>query len=169
MEDGVSQRVLDALNHDLYLAGGAVAMKFDPGGGTKKMLSLLNNLRTRLTGIAFGDQGQFFRREVLERIGGFPGQMLMEDVELSLRLRKVGRLVFLSRGILVSGRRWERGSLTRNIIIVVRLFTRYLLERSLGRLKQDAGDYYGRYYGNPRKKDHQTDSKAAGARSHRLP
>ena len=46
------------------------------------------NLRSRLTGIATGDQAIFVRRELFERVGGFPDQPLMEDIALSRRLKR---------------------------------------------------------------------------------
>lgn len=146
---GTARRIVETLNRDPLLAGGASAMAFEPGGGRKRVIAFLNNLRTRLTGIAFGDQGQFFRAEVLPLIGGFPVQMLMEDVELSLRLKSVGRLAFLSGGTAVSGRRWENRPFAANVVTVLRLFTRYLFDRRLGRTDHGARDFYGRYYGTP--------------------
>jgi rSAM/selenodomain-associated transferase 2 len=145
--DGISRRILDTLNHDRSLSGGAVSMAFNPGGGRQSIIAVLNNLRARLTGIAFGDQGQFLRSEILPRIGGFPDQMLMEDVELSLRLKEVGRVAFLSQGIAVSGRRWERRPFTKNVGTVLKLFPRYLIERRLGLVPLNMHNYYNRYYG----------------------
>jgi len=75
---------------------------------------------------------------------GFPGLMLMEDVELSLRLKRMGRPVYLRRGVAVSGRRWQDGAFRKNIRLVVGLFFRYLLERRLGQVKD--GSYYQKYY-----------------------
>lgn len=148
LHQGTPQRIIERLNHDRSLAGGALAMAFKPNTGRKRIISYLNNHRASLAGIAFGDQGQFFRTEVLPVIGGFPDQMLMEDVELSLRLKEAGRLLFLKKGIAVSGRRWEKRSFTANVATVVRLLFRYLIERRLGWVKTDASNYYQRYYGN---------------------
>lgn len=64
-------------------------------------------LHSDLTGISFGAQALLFRKEALERMRGFAAMMLMEDVELSLRLKEVGRLVFFREGIVVSDRRWQ--------------------------------------------------------------
>jgi GT2 family glycosyltransferase len=99
-----------------------------------------------LTGISFGDQAQFFRAEVLEQTGGFPAVMLMEDVEFSLRLKDAGRVLFLKNGILASGRRWQRAQFSRSILTVVYLFTRYLLERRLGKGDALNRNYYRDYY-----------------------
>ena len=121
-------------------------MRFENLNWKTALISYLNNLKTFFTGIAFGDQGQFFRTEALESMGGFPAMMLMEDVELSLRLKETGRLIFLPAGIEVSGRRWRDKRLAANLLTVFYLFTRYLIQRRWGRLNQSMREYYEIYY-----------------------
>lgn len=83
--------------------------------GRSKLLPIiasLMNWRSSLTGIATGDQGIFVRRATFERLGGFPNQPLMEDIELSRKLLKHSRPVCLKTRLTTSGRRWdERGAL----------------------------------------------------------
>lgn len=145
---GASRRVIHSLNHRPYAAGGAMRMEFERPGGKKKIIAFLNNLRTRLIGIAFGDQAQFFRTEVLPLMGGVPPLPLMEDVELSLRIKRAGEVLFLPKGTVVSARRWEQGPFLGNVATVLLLFSRYLLRRRMGGGKEDTMDYYRRYYGN---------------------
>ena len=95
---GVMGRVVESLNTDPQVVGGALSMAFQPADRKKRIIAALNSLRTRLSGIAFGDQCQFFRTEALPAIGGFPDQMLMEDVELSLRIENHGSPDFPSEG-----------------------------------------------------------------------
>jgi rSAM/selenodomain-associated transferase 2 len=144
--EGVFDRLIKALDADPRIAGGACGMQFEPRIPRTRFIASLNNLRTILTGIAFGDQAQFFRKEALDRCGGFPAIMLMEDVELSLRLKEVGRLVFLSKGIVVSDRRWQGRHFAGNFLTVLYLFSRYLVERRWGRADQLMRNYYERYY-----------------------
>jgi rSAM/selenodomain-associated transferase 2 len=66
----------------------------------------LADLRSRLSGLPYGDQALFVRREVFERAGGFPDQPLMEDLELSRRLRRLGRIAIVRASVRVSGRRF---------------------------------------------------------------
>lgn len=76
------------------------------------VIAFFMNWRSRLTGIATGDQGIFVRRTVFERLGGFPNQTLMEDIEISRRLLKHTRPLCLRGRLSTSGRRWdERGAL----------------------------------------------------------
>jgi rSAM/selenodomain-associated transferase 2 len=147
LQNGAAGRVLAALNADPLLAGGAFGMAFTSRMHRLELIALLNNLRTCLIGISFGDQGQFFRREALQRIGGFPRQMLMEDVELSLRLKAAGRVTLMPQGILVSPRRWKTQSFASRTVQVLYLFTRYLLARRKGCIQKTAEDFYRRYYG----------------------
>ena len=147
LREGAAGRALSALNRDPLMAGGAFCMAFTSRIHRLKLIAFLNNLRARLTGISFGDQGQFFRREALERIGGFPRQMLMEDVELSLRLKAVGRTTLLPRGILVSPRRWKTRSFASRTTQVLSLFSRYLLARRKDCIQKTTEDYYHQYYG----------------------
>jgi rSAM/selenodomain-associated transferase 2 len=143
---GATGRILYALNRDRTLVGGAMAMAFDRSRPATRLLVGLNNWRTRLTGVAFGDQGQFFVRTVLPAIGGFPELMLMEDVELAMRLKGAGRLAFLSNGIRASSRRWAQGRFGPKVWMVLWLCTGYLFHRRVGDAGQAARRYYRRYY-----------------------
>jgi rSAM/selenodomain-associated transferase 2 len=67
----------------------------------------LADLRSRYTRLPYGDQAMFVRADAFARVGGFPEQPLMEDVELSRRLRRIGRLRTVPARVLVSGRRLQ--------------------------------------------------------------
>ena len=66
------------------------------------------DLRSRWTRLPYGDQAVSVRRSAFERVGGFPDQPLLEDVELARRLSAVGTLVRLRPKVTVSGRRFLR-------------------------------------------------------------
>jgi rSAM/selenodomain-associated transferase 2 len=89
------------------------------------VVAALMNLRSRLTGIATGDQALFVRREAFERLGGFAVQPLMEDVELSRRLRALARPACLRPKVRTSGRRWDTRGAWRTIWLMWRLRWRY--------------------------------------------
>ena len=131
LQEGAGERVVRSLERDPAAAGGCLGMRFEEEGPVRRGIAALNNLRAALTGIGFGDQAQFVRRYALERIGGFPGLVLMEDVELSLRLKRIGRPVYLPGGVVVSGRRWQAGDSVRRIGLILCLFGRFLVERRL--------------------------------------
>lgn len=79
------------------------------------------NLRSRLTGIATGDQAIFVRRETFAALGGYPEQPLMEDVELSRRLRRLSAPACLRLKVASSGRRWDERGAWRTICLMWRL------------------------------------------------
>jgi rSAM/selenodomain-associated transferase 2 len=66
----------------------------------------LADLRSRYSGLPYGDQALFVRREAFWKAGGFPEQPLMEDLELSLRLRRLGPIAIVPASVRVSGRRF---------------------------------------------------------------
>ncbi|MGA7800882.1 MAG: TIGR04283 family arsenosugar biosynthesis glycosyltransferase [Gammaproteobacteria bacterium] len=85
------------------------------------------NWRSRLTGVATGDQGLFVTRALYDGVGGFPDIALMEDVALSGRLKEQGRPVCLRSRLVTSGRRWERDGLVRTVLVMWRLRLAYAL------------------------------------------
>jgi rSAM/selenodomain-associated transferase 2 len=91
------------------------------------LVSLSMNLRSRLTGIATGDQAIFVTRAAFEAVGGFPAIPLMEDVALSKLLHRRGRPLCLRQRALTSGRRWERHGTLRTILLMWRLRLAYAL------------------------------------------
>jgi rSAM/selenodomain-associated transferase 2 len=85
------------------------------------------NLRSRVTGIATGDQAIFVRREAFERAGGFPDIALMEDIAFSKALKRVSRPACLRERVATSGRRWERDGVVATIALMWRLRLAYAL------------------------------------------
>jgi len=89
------------------------------------LVSQMMNLRSRLTGIATGDQCLFIRRSTFAAMGGFPDQPLMEDIELSQRLKRQQRPACLHAKVVSSGRRWDTGGAWPTIYLMWRLRYRY--------------------------------------------
>lgn len=86
-----------------------------------RVIERMINWRSRLTGIATGDQGLFIRREVFETLAGFADVPLMEDVELSRRLRARSRPYCIASPIVTSSRRWEQHGICRTVLLMWRL------------------------------------------------
>ena len=80
-----------------------------------RLISGMMNWRSRLTGIATGDQGIFVRRALFMELGGYPDQLLMEDIALSGLLRQHRRPACLRPPLLTSSRRWENRGAWRTI------------------------------------------------------
>jgi rSAM/selenodomain-associated transferase 2 len=83
-----------------------------------RVVESLMNLRSRLTGIATGDQGIFVRRQTFERVGGYPAIALMEDIALSRLLKRQSRPACLRQCLRTSSRRWERDGIARTILLM---------------------------------------------------
>ena len=92
------------------------------------------NWRSRLTGIATGDQAIFVRRAAFEAVGGFPDIPLMEDIAISRALKRLGRPACLSARVTTSGRRWEEGGLVRTVLLMWRLRLAFFLGADPARL-----------------------------------
>lgn len=100
-----------------------------------KMVAAMMNHRSRLTGIATGDQGIFVTRELFHQVGGYPVIPLMEDVALSKTLkRRSGSPACLRSRIVTSGRRWESHGPWRTIFGMWRLRLAYALGADPARL-----------------------------------
>ena len=88
------------------------------------------NQRSAVTSICTGDHGMFVRRALLERIGGIPDQLLMEDIELSKRLRRIAKPTRIRTLLGTSSRRWEQDGIVRTILLMWELRLRYFLGAS---------------------------------------
>jgi rSAM/selenodomain-associated transferase 2 len=112
--------------------------------GSRAMLGVIGwfmNQRSRLTGISTGDQGLFITRALFDQVGGFPEQPLMEDVEITSRLRRIAKPICLGARMVTSGRRWEQHGVWRTIWLMWRLRWQY----SRG---ADPSQLHQLYYGN---------------------
>lgn len=120
------------------VAQGAAWGRFDVRiEGRSPMLAVvaaLMNARSRWTGIATGDQAMFVRRDLFERVGGFPDQPLMEDVALSTLLKRHGPPACLRERVTTSPRRWERHGPWRTIVLMWRLRAAYFFGADPSRL-----------------------------------
>jgi rSAM/selenodomain-associated transferase 2 len=85
------------------------------------------NLRSRLSGIATGDQAIFVSRKAFEAVGGFPDLPLMEDIAISRRLKRLCRPLCIATPAVTSGRRWEQSGVIRTILLMWRLRLSYYL------------------------------------------
>lgn len=101
-----------------------------------RVVAAAMNLRSRLSGIATGDQALFVRRSLFEQLGGYAELPLMEDIELSHRLRRVQRPACLRERVETSGRRWETRGVWRTIWLMWRLRWRYWRGESAQSLAQ---------------------------------
>lgn len=98
------------------VAAGCFRMCVEAPGLAYRLIDESATARVRLTGLIYGDQGLFVRRETFERVGGFPPLRFMEDVFISKALRRLGRMAVAERRVFVSDRRWRRVGVVRQTL-----------------------------------------------------
>jgi rSAM/selenodomain-associated transferase 2 len=103
------------------------------------LVATLMNLRSRLTGIATGDQAIFVDRQAFLQAGGFSDIPLMEDIALSRRLKRLSPPVCLAARVTTSGRRWDERGAWRTILLMWRLRLAYFLGTAPDKLARQYG------------------------------
>jgi len=90
-----------------------------------KVVAFLMNWRSRLTGVATGDQAIFVNKGLFESVGHYPTIALMEDIALSKKLKKISPPACLKTKVISSGRRWEKFGVLKTILLMWSLRLRY--------------------------------------------
>jgi rSAM/selenodomain-associated transferase 2 len=137
---GAAEAVLAALA-DPAVAYGRFDVRFDSRRPAFRLIAGLMNARSRLTGICTGDQAIFVRRATFAALRGYADIALMEDVELTRRLKRAGRLAALRLRVTTSGRKWEREGVARTVVLMWALRFLYAVGVRPDRLHRW---YYGR-------------------------
>ena len=128
---GADALVLDTLKTNLW---GRFDVRIEGRHVLLPLIACAMNMRSRLTGVATGDQAIFLRRAAFE---GFPELELMEDVAFSRAMKRRGSPACLRSRVLTSGRRWEKGGVVRTMALMWRLRLLYALGVSPQRLARD--------------------------------
>ena len=134
LPEGADALILAALAHASW---GRFDVRIASPHPLLMLVACAMNLRSRLTGIATGDQAMFVRREAF---CGFPELPLMEDIALSRRLKRRGRPACLRARVTTSARRWEARGVLRTILLMWRLRLLYALGARPQRLARDYAD-----------------------------
>ncbi len=127
---------LDAVRH--AVAGGVLwgffAVRIAGRHRLLRVVERMMNLRSRLSGIATGDQAIFVRRDAFQLLGGYAPIELMEDIDLCARLKWLGRPTRLASPVVTSARRWEARGVLRTIVLMWSLRAMFALGVSPQRL-----------------------------------
>jgi len=138
LPDDADALVRDGLSRRSGRPWGRFDMRFDRGGRLR-LVAFMMNARSRLTGIATGDQAMFMTRAAFDQAGGFPDIALMEDIALSARLKRLGRPLCMSARVTTSGRRWRAHGTLRTILLMWRLRLAFFLGSDPGELARQYG------------------------------
>jgi rSAM/selenodomain-associated transferase 2/rSAM/selenodomain-associated transferase 1 len=127
------------------ISAGAFSFKLDAPGAGLRLIEMMVSLRSNLGQMPYGDQAIFLKAAALESMGGVPGLMLMEDVELIRRARNLGRIAISPLPALSSARSWRKRGVWRNTLHNWHTFTRYtLMKTPVERLERHYYDQHGR-------------------------
>ncbi|HWE79906.1 MAG TPA: TIGR04283 family arsenosugar biosynthesis glycosyltransferase [Pseudolabrys sp.] len=131
----------DLLIRDALARSPQVWGRFDVhfAGGALPLVATMMNLRSRLTGIATGDQAMFMTRDAFTRAGGFAEIALMEDIALSARLKRLSRPLCLTARVTTSARRWQAHGALRTVLLMWRLRLAFFLGADPQRLARAYG------------------------------
>ena len=102
---------------DPTTVAGAFSLQIDAAGALLRLLERGANLRARLLGLPYGDQGIFLNKRVFEEMGGFPPLPIMEDFQLVRWLARRGRVVIRPEKARTSARRWRQHGVLRTFLI----------------------------------------------------
>ena len=117
------RRLLDVLiERPLW---GRFDVRLSARGPMFRLIGNMISLRSRLTGIASGDQGIFVDRATFEALGGYADIPLMEDLELCRRLKRLAWPCCLRPALITSSRRWEQQGIWRTLLLMWRLRLAY--------------------------------------------
>jgi len=134
LPERADEHILRALEQASW---GRFDVRIESGHPLLKIVACAMNLRSRLTGIATGDQAIFVRRDTFP---GFPEIPLMEDIAFSRAMKRRGRPACLRERVSTSGRRWEARGVLRTIVLMWRLRLLYALGVAPQRLAREYAD-----------------------------
>ena len=112
---------------DDRVVGGAFEHLFVERRWSLGMITLLNRIRYRFTRNYYGDQGIFVRTPVFHQLGGYKDLQLMEDLDFSQRMKRMGRTILVRAPLLTSGRRFLARGPWRTFFFVLWLLLLYTL------------------------------------------
>jgi rSAM/selenodomain-associated transferase 2 len=106
---------------------GAFELRINAHRRGLRLVERMVNVRSRLLSMPYGDQAIFLKATVFQEIGGFPDLPIMEDFELMLQLRRLGRITIVPTPVLTSGRRWQKLGVVKTTLINQLIITGYFL------------------------------------------
>ncbi len=132
IDTSADQLIVEALSHTRW---GRFKVRFSSNKLIFKIIAFMMNLRSCVTSVATGDQAIFVHKSLFMKIGGFPDQVLMEDIQLSKNLKTHSKMCCLNNEVVTSSRRWEQYGISRTIVLMWLLRLAYFIGVSPEKLK----------------------------------
>jgi len=115
---------------------GRFDVRLSSGKFVFRLIERLMNFRSCLTSIVTGDQAMFVEKNLFDRVGGFAEIALMEDIEISQRLKKIVKPICIKQKVITSSRRWESNGVVATVLLMWKLRLYYFFGASPEKLKQ---------------------------------
>ncbi len=125
LPQSADKAIINALDNNSKYAWGRFNVRLSGDHRALRLIATMMNLRSRLSGIATGDQGIFVERRTFTLVDGFPDIALMEDIALSRRLKRISRPACLHLSVVTSSRRWENNGILKTILLMWHLRLAY--------------------------------------------
>jgi rSAM/selenodomain-associated transferase 2 len=122
------------------IVGGRFDVQLDSDALVFRLIGAMISLRSRLSRTGTGDQAIFVRREVFDRLGGFPDLDLCEDLDFTRQMKRAGAVACLRSRVITSSRRWTNDGVARTVLRMWTIRALYLLGVSPARLKRHYAD-----------------------------
>jgi rSAM/selenodomain-associated transferase 2 len=123
---GFEKLVIQALFQPQIVAG-AFSLQIASKMRGIRLIEKMTNVRSRLFQLPYGDQAIFISQDWFNKVGGFPDLPIMEDFELILRLKKLGKIAIISNPVITSARRWEKLGVWKTTWINQQIIMAYFL------------------------------------------
>jgi rSAM/selenodomain-associated transferase 2 len=127
------KKIQDAIDNG-YVCGGFNLYFYDYKTIFMTFIAKTSNFRAKYLGLYFGDQGIFVRKDVFNKIGGYPDIEIMEDWEMGRRIGKIGKMKLLDASIGTSARRFKNGGQIKTFLLMQRIKLLYILGVSPSKL-----------------------------------
>ncbi|WP_455540105.1 TIGR04283 family arsenosugar biosynthesis glycosyltransferase [Terrisporobacter sp.] len=139
IDENVIEKIEEEINKGFEV--GCLKLKFDSRIIWMKICGHMSNFRVKLRHIAFGDQGIFMKKELFDKIGGIPNLPIMEDLELSLRLKNQ-KYYFkqIDSEIVTSSRRFLENGIFKTMFKMQKLQLQYLCGRDINEINEEYRD-----------------------------
>lgn len=133
LPDNAVQIISDSMSENSW---GRFDVRLSSSRFVYRLIESLMNLRSCFTSIATGDQAMFIERSLFSRVGGFPEIALMEDIEMSRKLKKIDRAICIKQKVITSSRRWESRGVVATVLLMWKLRLYYFFGVSPDKLNQ---------------------------------
>lgn len=131
ISDNAVEQIQQALNKNDW---GRFNVKLSGSNILFRLIEKMMNVRSCLTGIATGDQGIFVKKDIFNAVNGYPNIPLMEDIEISKKLKLISRPICIKEKLTTSSRRWEEKGILSTVLLMWKFRLLYWLGVSADKL-----------------------------------